>query len=55
MRSGMLTVPDDAATAARKIKGDMPGRDKEAKKAGEEGFEAVRVKAENFVRSIRDL
>lgn len=31
------------------MKGDLPGREKEAKKAGEEGFEAVRAKAQNLV------
>ncbi|KAF2744885.1 hypothetical protein M011DRAFT_470187 [Sporormia fimetaria CBS 119925] len=34
----------DAATAVRKVKGDLPGQDKEAKKAGEEGMEAMKVK-----------
>ncbi|KAL6709288.1 hypothetical protein ACN47E_001695 [Coniothyrium glycines] len=38
----------DAATAARKLKGDFPGQDKEAKKAGEEGYEAVRVTAQQY-------
>jgi len=40
---------DDLATASAKVKGDLPGREKEAKKAGEEGFEAVRAKAQNLV------
>jgi len=35
----------DAATAARKLKGDLPGRDKEAKKAGEEGWEKVKTRS----------
>ncbi|KAH7382361.1 hypothetical protein BKA66DRAFT_118655 [Pyrenochaeta sp. MPI-SDFR-AT-0127] len=38
----------DAATAARRLKGDLPGSDKEAKKAGEEGFEAVRATAQQY-------
>ncbi|CAO2653162.1 Nn.00g025730.m01.CDS01 [Neocucurbitaria sp. VM-36] len=38
----------DAATAARKVKGDFPGRDKEAKKAGEEGYESVRATAQQY-------
>ena len=42
-------IADDAATAARKVKGDYPGQDKEAKKAGEEGLEAIRQKAEGLV------
>lgn len=42
---------DDAATAARKLRGDYPGQDKELKKAGEEGYEAVRARAEQYVRS----
>lgn len=38
----------DAATAARKLKGEFPGREKEAKKAGEEGYEAIRAKAQDL-------
>ncbi|RMZ69921.1 hypothetical protein GMOD_00008861 [Pyrenophora seminiperda CCB06] len=38
----------DAATAARKLRGDYPGQDKELKKAGEEGYEAVRARAEQY-------
>lgn len=45
-----LTVTDDAASAARRVRGDFPGQDKEAKKAGEEGFEAVRATAQDYVR-----
>jgi ParB-like chromosome segregation protein Spo0J len=45
-----LTNVDDAATASRKIQGELPGREKEAKKAGEEGYEAVRAKAQEYVR-----
>lgn len=44
-----LILADDAATAARKLKGDFPGSDKEAKKAGEEGYEAVRATAQQYV------
>lgn len=40
---------DDAATAARRLRGDYPGQDKEAKKAGEEGYEAVRATAQQYV------
>jgi hypothetical protein len=31
------------------VKGELPGREKEAKKAGEEGYEAVRAKAQELV------
>ena len=48
-RQGLI-VADDAATAARRVKGDFPGRDKEAKKAGEEGYESVRATAQQYVR-----
>ena len=48
-----LTAADDAATAARKLRGDYPGQDKEAKKAGEEGYEAVRASAQQYVCSMR--
>ena len=41
---------DDAATATRRMRGDYPGQDKEAKKAGEEGYEAVRASAQQYVR-----
>ncbi|KAF2875665.1 hypothetical protein BDV95DRAFT_279776 [Massariosphaeria phaeospora] len=43
----------DAATAARKIRGDIPGQDKEAKKAGEEGFEAMRAKAQGIKQDAK--
>jgi hypothetical protein len=33
----------------RRAKGDFPGQDKEAKKAGEEGYEAVRATAQQYV------
>lgn len=46
----ILTVTDDAATATRRVRGDFPGQDKEAKKAGEEGYEAVRATAQDYVR-----
>jgi hypothetical protein len=46
----VLTVADDAANAVRRVKGDFPGADKEAKKAGEEGYEAVRSTAQQYVR-----
>ncbi|KAH7136113.1 hypothetical protein B0J11DRAFT_576660 [Dendryphion nanum] len=38
----------DAASATRKLKGELPGREKEAKKAGEEGYEAIRAKAQSL-------
>ena len=41
---------DDAATATRRLRGDFPGQDKEAKKAGEEGYEAARATAQQYVR-----
>ena len=31
------------------MKGDYPGQDKEAKKAGEEGLEAIKAKASELV------
>lgn len=40
---------DDAATATRRLKGDFPGQDKEAKKAGEEGIEAIKARARELV------
>ena len=43
----------DAATAARKVKGDWPGSDKEAKKAGEESYEAVRATAQQYADQAR--
>jgi septin family protein len=43
----------DAATASRKIQGELPGREKEAKKAGEEGYEAVRAKAQEYADQAR--
>tara|TARA_R110002003_G_scaffold1005_9_gene22048 strand:- start:15280 stop:15684 length:405 start_codon:yes stop_codon:yes gene_type:complete len=46
-----LTSADDAANAIRRVKGDFPGQDKEAKKAGEEGYEAVRSTAQQYVCS----
>lgn len=42
--------PDDAANATRRVRGDLPGQDKEAKKAAEEGYEAVRATAQDYVR-----
>lgn len=44
-----LISTDDAATAVRKLKGDFVGQDKEAKKAGEEGYEQVRATAQQYV------
>jgi len=44
-----LTIADDAANAVRRVKGDFPGSDKELKKAGEEGYEAVRSTAQQYV------
>ncbi|KAF2249215.1 hypothetical protein BU26DRAFT_551012 [Trematosphaeria pertusa] len=38
----------DAASASAKVRGEMPGREKEAKKAGEEGYETVRAKAQSM-------
>ncbi|KAF2657103.1 hypothetical protein K491DRAFT_714833 [Lophiostoma macrostomum CBS 122681] len=43
----------DAATAARKVKGDFPGQDKEAKKAGEEGLEAIKAKADQLGQEFK--
>lgn len=34
------------------MKGDFPGQDKEAKKAGEESYEAVRAKAQSLVSQL---
>ncbi|KAF2267723.1 hypothetical protein CC78DRAFT_456419 [Lojkania enalia] len=39
----------DAAAASRKLKGELPGREKEAKKAGEESYESVKSAASDFV------
>jgi hypothetical protein len=49
----VLIIADDAAEAVRRVKGDFPGQDKEAKKAGEEGYEAVRATAQQYVRIKR--
>ncbi|KAF1360805.1 hypothetical protein EJ07DRAFT_113645 [Lizonia empirigonia] len=38
----------DAANITRRVRGDFPGQDKEAKKAGEEGYEAVRATAQDY-------
>ena len=38
----------DAANLARRVKGDFPGQDKEAKKAAEEGYESVRATAQQY-------
>ncbi|CBY00659.1 hypothetical protein IAQ61_011572 [Plenodomus lingam] len=38
----------DAAYAARRLRGDVPGQDKEAKKAAEEGYEQVRATASQY-------
>lgn len=46
---------DDAAEATRKVKGDYPGQDKEAKKAGEEAYEAARAKAQGLVSASDPL
>jgi hypothetical protein len=57
----LLTNVDDAASASAKVKGEMPGRGKEAKKAGEESYEALRARAEelvcrpSFVYGIADM
>jgi hypothetical protein len=45
-----LTTADDAANLTRRARGDLPGQDKELKKAGEEGYEIVRANAQQFVR-----
>jgi len=42
-------LADDAANMTRRLKGDFPGQDKEAKKAGEEGYEQVRATAQQYV------
>ncbi|KAF2009149.1 hypothetical protein BU24DRAFT_428671 [Aaosphaeria arxii CBS 175.79] len=38
----------DAAAASARVRGELPGREKEAKKAGEEGYEAIRSKAQEL-------
>ncbi|KAJ4359209.1 hypothetical protein N0V95_002375 [Ascochyta clinopodiicola] len=38
----------DAANATRRVRGDFPGQDKEAKKAAEEGYESVRATAQDY-------
>jgi len=40
---------DDAAYAVRRLRGDIPGQDKEAKKAAQEGYEQVRATASQYV------
>ena len=43
----------DAANAVRRVKGDFPGSDKELKKAGEEGYEAVRSTAQQYANQAK--
>ncbi|KAF2125932.1 hypothetical protein P153DRAFT_425690 [Dothidotthia symphoricarpi CBS 119687] len=43
----------DAATAARKARGQMPGAQHEAKKAGEEGYETVRATAQQYAEKAK--
>ncbi|KAL1600614.1 hypothetical protein SLS60_007000 [Paraconiothyrium brasiliense] len=43
----------DAAEAARKVKGDFPGQDKEAKKAAEEKYEAARAKGQALANDAK--
>lgn len=45
-----LTVVDDAAIAAQKARDRFPVIQNEAKKAGEESYEAVRATALSYVR-----
>jgi hypothetical protein len=44
-----LSSLDDAASASARVKSDIPGRGKEAQKAGEEGMESVRARAQSMV------
>lgn len=37
------------------MKGDYPGQDKEAKKAGEEAYEAVRARAQSLVSAYETI
>ncbi|KAF2713019.1 hypothetical protein K504DRAFT_530089 [Pleomassaria siparia CBS 279.74] len=43
----------DAARASAKIRGEFPGREKEAKKAGEEGYETIRSKAQELSKDAK--
>ncbi|KAF2449932.1 hypothetical protein P171DRAFT_428052 [Karstenula rhodostoma CBS 690.94] len=43
----------DAAEATRKLRGDYPGQDKEAKKAGEEAYETARAKAQGLANDAK--
>jgi hypothetical protein len=54
-RTQTLTFADDVATATRRLRGDFPGQDKEAKKAGEEGYEQVRATAQQMVGLLLQL
>ncbi|PVH98291.1 hypothetical protein DM02DRAFT_52168 [Periconia macrospinosa] len=38
----------DAASASAKLRSNLPGHEKEAKKAGEESYEALRARAEEL-------
>lgn len=49
-----LNRPDDAAAASAKVRGNLPGHEKEAKKAGEEGYEALRARAESLVSGFHN-
>ena len=51
-RARLTLCADDAAEATRKARGDYPGQDKEAKKAGEEAYETARAKAQQLVSLI---
>ncbi|EOA90227.1 uncharacterized protein SETTUDRAFT_167153 [Exserohilum turcica Et28A] len=46
-------IEHDAATAARRLRGDYPGQDKEAKKAAEESYEAVRASAQRYAEQAK--
>ncbi|KAF2686185.1 hypothetical protein K458DRAFT_416493 [Lentithecium fluviatile CBS 122367] len=41
-------IEHDAATASAKVRSEIPGRGKEAQKAGEEGLESVRARAQSM-------
>ncbi|KAF2634713.1 hypothetical protein P280DRAFT_554354 [Massarina eburnea CBS 473.64] len=46
-------IEHDAASASAKVRGDLPGHEKEAKKAGEEGYEALRARAEDLANDAK--
>ena len=50
-----MIFTDDAASASARVRGGLAGRDTEAKKAGEEGFEFIKSQARDLVSIISTI